>query len=374
MKRQHFVLLMLLGMLSQGFAEEYYGWQKSCEACHTCRNPSAQDPCLLECPREHMATVFEEVKEGPPVVLLDHLSDQYVPVIFAHQLHAQMTQMGGGCTACHHHNPPGMILACRDCHGGPDNPQDLRRPGLKGAYHRQCLSCHREWSHETKCSVCHVRKTADLPAITMPDPTDIMGILHPNVEEPDTVVFTTGYEDGALVTFHHQEHVGVFDFKCVTCHRKENCSHCHDPVIAAESLKTLQEHHQPCYDCHREEDGCEMCHTSRVQDPFDHLTTGWPLSRHHQSAKCRQCHHGELRFESLDPDCLSCHEDWQSGSFDHARTGLQLNEMHVDFDCVDCHLESRFDQPPSCADCHEEDIAYPGKLPGTRMESGDSEQ
>ena len=28
---------------------------------------------------------------------------------------------------------------------------DLRMPNLKGAYHRQCLNCHRDWAHENEC-------------------------------------------------------------------------------------------------------------------------------------------------------------------------------------------------------------------------------
>ena len=335
-----------------GGTEPAYGWQKSCEACHACRYPAKEDPCLLACPRAAMATVFGELTQGPPVVLLDQLSEQYVPVIFAHQLHAEMTQMGGGCALCHHHNPPGLILACRACHGGPENVRDLRRPGLKGAYHRQCLGCHREWSHETACGVCHAKKTAETPDVVVPDPTDIMGILHPNVEEPDTVVFDTDSEEGAVVTFHHDEHVHTFGFKCVHCHTRNNCIKCHDPRAGTEQPKTLVEHHRPCYDCHRDEDGCDMCHADAVREPFDHLATGWPLNRFHVDLKCRDCHQGELRFESLSETCTDCHQRWGEGDFDHATTGLQLDEMHGDLDCIDCHAENRFDRNPTCAECH----------------------
>ena len=32
---------------------------------------------------------------------------------------------------------------------------DLRQPSLKGAYHRQCINCHLDWSHENACGFCH---------------------------------------------------------------------------------------------------------------------------------------------------------------------------------------------------------------------------
>jgi hypothetical protein len=47
---------------------------------------------------------------------------------------------------------------------------------------------------------------------------------------------------------------------------------------------------------------------------------------------------------------------------------LTLNEDHLEWDCTDCHREARYDQAPSCAECHEEDITYPEQLPGTRNE------
>jgi hypothetical protein len=79
-----------------------------------------------------------------------------------------------------------------------------------------------------------------------------------------------------------------------------------------------------------------------------------------------------LRFEKLESGCIHCHTEWEAGEFDHAKTGLILDENHADWDCIDCHLEGRFDQPPSCSDCHEEEeeISFPAKLPGKRFKPG----
>ncbi len=290
--------------------------ERKCSDCHASPNPTKEAPGLAPCAR--LST-----NKGPEVVLLDQLSSQYVPVVFAHRLHAQMTEIGGGCALCHHYNPSQGILRCRDCHDAGSS-QDLAKPSLKGAYHRQCLNCHREWSHETECVVCHAKKTANSVAVKIPDPTDIMGRLHPNAEEPVMRMFETKHEPGKLVTFRHEEHVKRFGFKCVSCHREQNCSQCHKPERPAVPTKTFTEHHSPCSGCHE-------------------------------------------TAEDKKAKCSHCHSDQEIPAFSHQQTGLVLDKSHQAAACVDCHAGSRFDRRPTCSECHEEKekITYPEKLPGT---------
>jgi hypothetical protein len=64
------------------------------------------------------------------------------------------------CQGCHHHGAIGLKPAlCENCHGKPFNEHALFKPGLKGAFHGQCVGCH-EVMHikETSdCTLCHKR-------------------------------------------------------------------------------------------------------------------------------------------------------------------------------------------------------------------------
>ncbi len=336
----------------------------SCGDCHTCPTPTADAPCLRPCPRFSKTAVTGSPEEGPEVCILNQLSDMYVPVIFAHKLHAQMAEMGEGCETCHHHNPPGHIVPCRECHGAPFSPQNLRQPGLKGAYHRQCMNCHREWSHDTDCSVCHARKTAEAVVPQITDLTDIMGMLHPNVTEPDKRLYQTNYDRGPVVTFHHKEHIELYGLKCVDCHHEESCSRCHETTEKPRRVKSMEEHHKPCFTCH-EGAKCSHCHARSEKPGFTHARTGWPLSQYHQSLDCRSCHPAGRKIGKLNRECIACHSSWTTETFNHAVTGLVLDETHQEMDCTDCHLERKFDQRPSCVNCHDDGRVYPQSSPGT---------
>jgi hypothetical protein len=59
------------------------------------------------------------------------------------------------CSGCHHHTPIGVRPPpCRSCHAATaDATND--RPGLKVAYHRQCVGCHMEMKvDKVGCTDC----------------------------------------------------------------------------------------------------------------------------------------------------------------------------------------------------------------------------
>jgi hypothetical protein len=116
-------------------------------------------------------------KDIPEFVTIGALADQYRPSRMPHRkivmalykgmrgdklaatFHATPEAVCAGC----HHNAPATLTPpkCASCHGKPFETEG--RPGLKGAYHGQCMTCHKEMKLEkpaaTNCVACHEKKT-----------------------------------------------------------------------------------------------------------------------------------------------------------------------------------------------------------------------
>ena len=107
----------------------------------------------------------------PETVVIDVLSADYMGSTMPHQkivarldkgiresslasvLHGDLAT---GCAGCHHHSPPAeRPPRCRACHGEVAQAT-TDRPGLKVAYHRQCIGCHQRMGIEKQgCTDCH---------------------------------------------------------------------------------------------------------------------------------------------------------------------------------------------------------------------------
>lgn len=288
---------------------------------------------------------------GPDVVMMKELESLYDPVPFNHKTHAQMADMWYGCTTCHHRSPQpttqptanashtnqdssAAIPACKSCHPAAGLAEDIRMPNLKGAYHRQCLNCHREWTHANNCGVCHKPKAGNQPLAAAPTPGDIVGRMHPPIAEPEVVHYKARYTpaDGVNVLFRHKEHVNSYGLKCVSCHHRDNCSHCHDPKANTAQYKpvrpgkTWQESHGPCMTCHKDA-RCRHCHYKDDQQPpppFEHRVTGQILDADHDKLMCAQCH-ANYAFTQR-PTCgdAACHKDNPKIAFPKDRPGPQI--------------------------------------------------
>jgi len=120
----------------------------------------------------------------PDTVILDKLVNLYQAAEFDHEMHVEIAE---DCTLCHHHsvgipaadekcarchNTESVLesVACEDCHSAEPfsaqylsekeaevGPYHLDKPGLKAAYHLNCLNCHVEMGGPEGCEDCHER-------------------------------------------------------------------------------------------------------------------------------------------------------------------------------------------------------------------------
>ncbi|HLE12236.1 MAG: hypothetical protein A2504_13885 [Bdellovibrionales bacterium RIFOXYD12_FULL_39_22] len=320
----------------------------NCKECHTCDKPSTQALCLHPCPRHETTNSNKHnLSEGPGIVFFKDIAEHFTPVKFDHRAHADMSSLGvEKCNFCHHFTPPGKIQPCRDCH--TKNSEDLKRPGLKGAYHRQCLGCHREWSHDNKCFSCHENTDKKTP-VDPSDKSDIIANAHPKIQSPQTLVYKTPYRKAPIVTFHHGQHIKSFGLQCVNCHEKFTCGNCHDSDPNKKKKRTMQQVHQSCDKCHRA-DNCSKCHSLKEMAPFNHADKGWKLNYPHSKLACKECH--KTPEEKPKKECKFCHKtEWTRQNFNHNSTGLKIDAAHSMFECSYCHSENNTFKV-FCNKCH----------------------
>lgn len=322
----------------------------NCAGCHACAAPSANDPCLKPCPYSNAENASAEPVAPPRVVTIGVLSDLYEPVVFNHEQHAQMSRMGAGCTACHHYSAKGETPSCQTCHGATANPSNLRQPGLRGAYHRQCLGCHREWTGEASCGECHAERKPGAAATVTREDADLIGLKHPTLHPQPTYLYEAGEQ--LPVTFHHGDHTELFGLTCSDCHQKESCSSCHNTL--AHVPRTRTDPHEDCARCHQDriDNDCASCHSETPLPNFDHARrSGFNLAKFHEPLSCDRCHTAG-DFGGLNASCSTCHaKDWKPEKFDHKRTGTVLDDLHIDMECTECH--AAFGEKATCTGCHD---------------------
>ena len=362
-------IILTLGLfILPNFAQDHSQMKFDCSLCHACETPTKSNPCLIACPREKMMTVHIPPEKSPRIINMNKLQvkeDIYEAVIFSHRAHAEMSEISGGCEMCHHYNPPGNIVACDYCHDIKRQRTDISKPDLKGAYHRQCMDCHREWSKEVSCESCHELNKSGKSVFSGKEYKKER--IHPVITVPTKRIYQTSGMKGTLVTFFHNEHTDVFGIDCKNCHHEESCVKCHEVTKSITKKEfSFEQKHKKCASCHDTIDKtrCENCHTKKELKPFDHkIRTGFELKKYHAELRCSNCHQTKKIFTGLNSSCTSCHSAWNSKTFNHKVTGLALDEMHIELDCGDCHIGEDFSKKPSCENCHD-DKNYPNDKPG----------
>ena len=111
-------------------------------------------------------------------ITIDSMIDEYEAVSFPHRriIHKLVELIKGNkiaetfhgekstlCMGCHHNSPASMEPPkCASCHGEPFKSSEDGRPGLKGAFHVQCITCHQKMDIKepaaTECLKCHKKR------------------------------------------------------------------------------------------------------------------------------------------------------------------------------------------------------------------------
>jgi hypothetical protein len=159
---------------------------ESCKSCHNLNREtlSTGDPAgiakvaMLERSSAYTAVALNKI---PEVVVIDSLANEYKPSSFPHgkvvraiservakntmakAFHRDQERL---CVGCHHNSPkslnPPECASCHSKNGPVTDASSDGRPGLKGAYHGQCITCHQEMKvtsvAATDCAKCHEEK------------------------------------------------------------------------------------------------------------------------------------------------------------------------------------------------------------------------
>lgn len=298
---------------------------------------------------------------GPDVAVIDDLVDHYGPVVFDHRLHEQMSEITGDCSNCHHESPTNeSITGCAQCHPLKRDQTNLRVPSLKGAFHRQCLSCHKEWSRANSCGFCHQEAGA-----AMHGPEDFgeyTGELVTHISPHTTYTYHTERKGLPVVTFHHEDHVQAFGLSCADCHHDDACERCH----GAGTATRVVDRERDCVSCHAGND-CVTCHDLGEKPRFNHgADAGWVLGEGHADAACAACHgpsHQAALAEPTSLRCLACHADAHGTGFESDMGAVALLGSHSSFECVQCHKGGADGTHATCTECHDA-RSYPNQSPG----------
>jgi len=293
---------------------------------------------------------------APVTVVIDELVNHYGSVVFDHALHVGMSR----CVNCHHENDADeAVAACGSCHRLADFGSTDISPSLKGAYHRQCLGCHRDWSHANACGFCHAEAGAVTPTPGAFCPADLASASIRHMRVQPTFTYQTDHPGVPVVTFQHADHTERFGVSCADCHGEQSCAQCHGP----RSEPSMVKREESCLACH-EGQSCVYCHNVAPERRFNHaVSTGWTLETYHAALSCAECHgDGMIADAPLTDRCRACHGDSPGTPFVHADRGVPLLGSHVEHECTDCH-ENGTREAASCDDCHEA-RSYPMFSPG----------
>jgi len=156
----------------------------ACKQCHVEVGQGARDSMdpeqaaqlaqyYLDSRQPVKTTYFDS--DLPEKVTINGIQKEYGAVILPHAriVKSLMDQLAGNqlaahfhsdpgtlCQGCHHNSPPSKKPPlCISCHGAASSTHHPGRPGITGAYHQQCNTCHQAMGitkvDSRDCSACH---------------------------------------------------------------------------------------------------------------------------------------------------------------------------------------------------------------------------
>ena len=147
--------------------------ERTCETCHSGPLPGTAVAAMPPSPLHdvHLVGLPLPGDDFPEEITIDTLVEKYEASRFPHRqivdrLHRTISANGLArhfhgstemvCAGCHHNTPVGSRPPpCASCHTEEGDPtSDV--PGLRAAYHRQCVGCHEQMNiPEQGCTDCH---------------------------------------------------------------------------------------------------------------------------------------------------------------------------------------------------------------------------
>ena len=153
--------------------------ESTCVHCHNGPLPGSEALQVAPVLAEVRLAALPAVSDAyPETVVIDGLVDRYEASKLPHAKivatlddYVRSSKLAGRfhgdtetlCSGCHHHSPVGTRPPpCRACHAAEADPT-RDRPGLKVAYHRQCVGCHKAMGlPQQGCTDCHAQRSEEV--------------------------------------------------------------------------------------------------------------------------------------------------------------------------------------------------------------------
>ncbi len=266
--------------------------QIACVSCHDgfAKAQAATEHRSTACTACHAAGAVSRIAVGASVV------GRMLPAqLLGRGLSGPVNQTGReACLACHsaiqrgvssgsdglriRHSVCARGASCDDCHSTVPHGTVIR--WKREPVMQDCIACHTARGASTRCTTCHVGKSAEQRLAAGP-----WQVTH-------------GPE------WQRTHGMGKLD-SCSTCHAKDYCVRCHKVVVphdvsfGSEHGKSAIADRASCLTCHKTAAFCDACHGLPMPHPSDFLKSHSSVAKTVDNPVCQRCHSRQT--------CDACH-------------------------------------------------------------------